>query len=167
MELTLANGAGEVMSVEWVEQSPGVYIGSDLALEANVTGIENVTGTQSFDKIQGDKESNEILGLGGDDLLGGGGGSDWLDGGFADDYLLSDPDRALDTLFGGPGIDQVWGWKTACSKPPPTVPPTLVSLQDELTVVVATVDPDAVTSTTKTPRDGPCSAEEAELSGHG
>ena len=56
--------------------------------------IENVTGTDAPDVIEGDANANILIGGRGDDVLIGGAGDDTLIGG-----------RGADTLIGGDGID--------------------------------------------------------------
>ena len=79
----------------------------------SLTDIENVIGSAGDDVFLGDDTANELIGLGGDDVLsgfggddtlGGIGGSDTLNGGADDDTFLSDGD---DTIDGDDGIDTV------------------------------------------------------------
>jgi Ca2+-binding RTX toxin-like protein len=51
------------------------------------SSIENVTGSNFLDAIQGDGNANVIRGLGGDDIIEGMGGADTLEGGEGIDYL--------------------------------------------------------------------------------
>jgi Ca2+-binding RTX toxin-like protein len=76
--------------------------------EAKVSGIENVTGTDQADVIQGDGDDNTLLGNGGDDVLQGGAGADYLDGGAGKDRFVSfGGDHVTDEIHGGDGIDTV------------------------------------------------------------
>ena len=59
-----------------------------------ISGVENVTGTNFDDWIGGDDGANRLLGGGGDDRLLGGRGNDYLEGG-----------AGADTLEGGRGDD--------------------------------------------------------------
>jgi Ca2+-binding RTX toxin-like protein len=77
-------------------------------VEATVTGIENVTGTDQSDVILGDEDANQLIGNGGDDVLQGGAGLDYLDGGDGKDRFVSyGGDRVADEIHGGGGIDTV------------------------------------------------------------
>jgi len=63
-----------------------------------LSGIENVTGGNSGDWLQGDDAANTLDGGNGNDVLTGGSGNDWLMGGNGDD-----------TLEGGAGADYMNG----------------------------------------------------------
>ena len=101
----LANQPGTVRSV--------LFTGEDIQevfasyLEANISLIENVTGTRQRDFIQGNNGDNTILGMDGNDTLVPGGGRDLVDGGAGDDFIESFGDGVLDEIFGGEGIDTV------------------------------------------------------------
>ena len=87
--------------------------------------IENLTGSNMKDDLDGDANPNVLKGLGGDDELTGAGGADTLEGGAGDDMLNGDAgedklsggagDDTLnggddaDTLTGGPGNDDLSG----------------------------------------------------------
>ncbi|MFM2389352.1 MAG: hypothetical protein RLZZ437_907, partial [Pseudomonadota bacterium] len=59
-----------------------------------LTSIENLTGTEGNDALEGDGQANVLSGGRGNDTLTGGAGDDMLSGG-----------RGADALFGGDGID--------------------------------------------------------------
>jgi Ca2+-binding RTX toxin-like protein len=74
--------------------------------------IENVTGTEYSDRIEGDAGNNQLIGLagndtlignGGNDTLSSGAGNDSLEGGAEDDTLENS--GGADTLKGGKGND--------------------------------------------------------------
>jgi Ca2+-binding RTX toxin-like protein len=76
--------------------------------------IENLSGTNFFDRLYGDEKDNLIWGNGGDDVLSGNGGRDNLRGGYGNDRLYGGIDD--DTLTGGAGadvLDGAAGWDTA------------------------------------------------------
>ena len=84
--------------------------------EETATGIENVTGTDLRDIINGNAQANVIIGgrerdtlggLGGDDTIRGGAGRDNIGGGSGDDDLAGGNDK--DTIFGGAGRDKIRG----------------------------------------------------------
>lgn len=91
------DGGGGIDTASYELASNGVVI--DLSLDvptATVTAdvnvdvlinIENITGSNFADIIQGDDEDNFIFGGQGDDRLNGGAGSDRLDGGDGNDFL--------------------------------------------------------------------------------
>lgn len=73
--------------------------GISITMGSNVLGdthasIENITGTQFEDDVNGDTGANVLKGLAGYDFLAGGAGNDTLEGGAGED-----------TLEGGDGID--------------------------------------------------------------
>ena len=71
-----------------------------------LSGVENVIGSNSDDSIRGDGGANTILGGDGADNLSGGGGNDLLDFGDGNEYFLRDGAVAsADTLIGGAGND--------------------------------------------------------------
>jgi len=70
-------------------------------------GLEDLTGSQFDDRLQGDNGANVIDGGSGDDTLTGRGGSDTLFGGEDDDALLGG--SGDDILNGGPGADIIDG----------------------------------------------------------
>ncbi|MBJ7252615.1 MAG: Hint domain-containing protein, partial [Acetobacteraceae bacterium] len=82
-----------------------------------LSGVENVIGSNSDDSIRGDGGANTILGGDGVDSLVGGGGNDWLDFGAGNDmfeYLTSGVDGNL-TLLGGTGTNELnlgEGWSS-------------------------------------------------------
>jgi serralysin len=65
--------------------------------------IENLSGSDYDDALQGDANANALYGQGGNDVLKGGGGADKLYGGAGDDLLNSD--AVGDLLDGGTGND--------------------------------------------------------------
>jgi Ca2+-binding RTX toxin-like protein len=95
--VTLAED-GEAGSTTMLGPS-GVVIGPNFVLEDQLIAIENITGSNSTDRIQGNSEDNHFKGLAGNDLLFGGGGTDILNGG-----------SGQDDLTGGPGADTFRVW---------------------------------------------------------
>ena len=75
--------------------------------EAEITGIENVTGSSVSDIIIGDRKDNVLRGGDGDDLLSGETGFDKLFGDAGNDVFESWNDGATDTIDGGSGIDTI------------------------------------------------------------
>lgn len=71
----------------------GTLTGAD-GLVSEVSGIEDVTGSQSTDRIVGGDSGGWLTGLGGDDVIIGGAGADTLTSG-----------EGADTLTGGAGAD--------------------------------------------------------------
>ena len=71
-----------------MEIFPGDYVSGTEVAEANVIGIENVTGTEAPDQIRGNGAANILRGMGGNDTLEGGGGADTLEGGRHDDTYV-------------------------------------------------------------------------------
>ena len=72
------------------------------------TGFVNVIGSSSGDTLIGDDTlGNELLGLGGNDILTGKGGADMLKGGAGNDTLNGG--EGNDVLDGGPGGDRLNG----------------------------------------------------------
>ncbi len=69
--------------------------------------IENLVGSDNYDLLVGNAESNELYGMGGDDLLIGNDGDDYLDGGNYADRLYGD--GGADHLLGGSGNDELYG----------------------------------------------------------
>lgn len=73
-----------------------------------ITGIEHLSGSEFADTITGDNiRSNQLFGLGGDDLIDGGSGNDFLLGQEGNDSLYGGNGR--DILRGGPGADLLDG----------------------------------------------------------
>ena len=85
-----------------VNLATGVGSGGD-AQGDTLSGIENLTGSNSADNLTGDNNSNTLMGNGGNDVLIGGVGQDVLDGGDGVDYL--EGGAGADRLIGGAGID--------------------------------------------------------------
>ncbi len=67
--------------------------------------IENVSGSNHDDILEGDENANVLYGEAGNDVLKGGGGADTLRGGGGSDQLNSDGD---DNLDGGAGVDTAY-----------------------------------------------------------
>ncbi|MEM7670610.1 MAG: PA14 domain-containing protein, partial [Pseudomonadota bacterium] len=88
---------GRVLVDDSVISSPGA------ALEDQLTGVENVIGTNHADIIQGDQADNALSAAAGDDDLRGGAGNDTLWGGEGNDMLAGG--TGDDTLVGGDGDD--------------------------------------------------------------
>ncbi|WP_448561445.1 peptidylprolyl isomerase [Trichothermofontia sp.] len=76
---------------------------ADLRGARALNGNDQVTGSSSYDVIQGNQGNDTLTGLGGDDFLRGGKDNDLLLGGEGNDTLIGD--RGTDTLTGGPGND--------------------------------------------------------------
>ena len=70
-------------------------------------GVENITGSDFGDIINGDNNANLFYGGAGDDWLFGKGGNDTLKGGEGDDVLRGQ--SGSDTLIGGKGMDRLVG----------------------------------------------------------
>jgi len=104
----------------------GHATGDTLVMNAGVSTIENVTGSDGFgDTISGDSRANRLIGLGGNDWMDGRGGDDVLVGGNGNDTLIGgDGADALagedgndrleggagkDVLAGGAGVDELFG----------------------------------------------------------
>lgn len=84
-----------------------------LAVGGAALAHELVRGTEGPDELAGDRHSNRVVGLGGDDSLRGRGGSDDLRGGEGNDVLRSGRSGAFgsrDVAFGGPGDDKFYGF---------------------------------------------------------
>ena len=75
--------------------------------EGRLYQIEWVVGSNHDDDITGNTETNELYGLGGDDILDGGIGNDILDGGVGNDTLKGG--SGFDYLYGGEGDDTLIG----------------------------------------------------------
>ena len=69
--------------------------------------VENVTGTDRDDYLQGSDANEEFRGGAGNDILRGGGGVDTLHGGVGNDWLNGD--AGDDALHGGEGDDWLIG----------------------------------------------------------
>ncbi len=72
-----------------------------------LSGIENLTGSNYSDSLTGDGSDNRILGLNGTDTLAGLDGADTLDGGAGDDGIFGG--QGHDVLAGGIGRDALAG----------------------------------------------------------
>ena len=81
----------------------GAFTGS----AANITGFENVYGSEQTDVITGDGLANVLVGLGGRDTIHGGGGNDVLWGLLDRDSLMGG--GGDDTLYGGADNDRMEG----------------------------------------------------------
>jgi serralysin len=96
----------------YVSYAPGIVGGFTIA---NGVIIENATGGDGNDTINGNSAANLLLGNDGDDILtgyggndtlgGGSGGSDTLDGGSGDDLIFAS--EGGDSISGGDGYDVV------------------------------------------------------------
>jgi Ca2+-binding RTX toxin-like protein len=76
--------------------------------DVELTGIENVIGTNYDDDIYGNEVANALSGNGGNDVLVGNAGDDILDGGFGNDKINGG--IGADTLSGGSGQDTFYFW---------------------------------------------------------
>jgi len=115
---TNADGLAESVgaaSEGWFVNLLGGFVIDGYGNFGNVTGIENVSGSELADNIRGDNNDNVLSGLGGDDTLVGNGGNDILDGGDGDDLIRGDQltytggPFGNDTLIGGGGNDLMRG----------------------------------------------------------
>lgn len=72
-----------------------------------LTGITNLTGSNSIDALSGNDQANVLRALGGNDLLNGHGGADVMEGGAGNDtyYVDSGDDKVVEAF--GQGSDQV------------------------------------------------------------
>lgn len=112
----LAGGDGvDTLSYQGSSQSVTVftefgraYVGPlGTGSEDQVSGFENIIGSDYRDQLEGDAGSNLLMGGGGDDDLRGNGGADTLDGGDgADRFLLTDRSESF-VILGGEGKDQL------------------------------------------------------------
>ncbi|HVL80204.1 MAG TPA: calcium-binding protein [Actinomycetota bacterium] len=117
----LTGGAG-IDSASYSQAAGGVTVDLAVASAQNtggdgsdqLSGIENLTGSDHADTLKGDGGSNNLRGKGGNDTLLGGGGNDTLfghegintlDGQGGDDVLYGG--SSDDTLTGGDGNDTV------------------------------------------------------------
>lgn len=106
---TLYGGEG-TDTADYTDSSEGVQV--SLQMHAGTGGtaegdklyeIENLSGSDHDDTLEGDANGNSLWGNAGNDLLKGGGGADKLYGGAGDDTLNSD--GWADFLDGGAGND--------------------------------------------------------------
>ena len=98
-----ANGDGlaeiaPTMTGRWLVFLAAEYVEDGYGNVGEVTGVENVSGSELGDDILGDENANRLAGQGGDDVLFGRGGDDDLSGGDGDDIL-----------HGGTGVDRFDG----------------------------------------------------------
>lgn len=97
------DGQGGIDIVVYVNSVSGVSInlatGSAQGGDAEgdqLTGIEELAGTNSSDSLTGSVEANRLFGFAGNDIINGGGGDDLINGG-----------SGGDTLSGGAGTDSL------------------------------------------------------------
>jgi Ca2+-binding RTX toxin-like protein len=108
----LIGGAGnDTLSYERVA-SVNVDLAAGTSVKAggqgdDISGFENVIGSNGADTILGDGGANTLIGLGGNDSIDGRAGDDFIDGGQGDDTLLGGVGN--DTVLGGAGNDIVDG----------------------------------------------------------
>src|SRR5262245_17059216 len=102
---TLTGGDGSD-TVSYYAMSAGVlvylYLGSD-SEGAHLSGIENITGSNYNDYMDGDAGANIINGGDGNDYMDGGAGDDTLYGGNGNDTMYGQ--LGHDTMYGGNGDD--------------------------------------------------------------
>ena len=86
--------------------------------QQEISDIENLRGSEHYDRLNGNRGPNRLEGLGGRDNLYGRGGNDVLKGGSGDDNLYGGTDNdvlhgdsGMDELLGEEGIDQLYGGK--------------------------------------------------------
>ena len=72
-----------------------------------LTGIEELWGSNRGDVLRGNHTANRLFGNGGNDQVYGGGGNDFLRGGMDADSLFGDGGK--DVLFGDMGVDELLG----------------------------------------------------------
>ena len=109
------DGGGGVDTVNYQNSTAGVRVNLNATIQNGgfaagdqLTGVENVTGSQSHgDSLIGNGFANILNGLGGSDTISGGGGADTLKGGDDDDLLSGGIDGYDDMVLGGAGIDTV------------------------------------------------------------
>jgi Ca2+-binding RTX toxin-like protein len=70
----------------------------------NIVNVENVAGTEGWDRITGNDADNLLLGFGSSDELLGGAGNDTIDGGDGEDRIVGGAGN--DHLWGGTGADE-------------------------------------------------------------
>ncbi len=121
-----SSNAAVTVNLETGQSTGGHAQGDTIVRVSNVSTIENLIGSQSYnDTLTGDSRSNRLYGLGGNDTLDGrvgndlvvgGLGNDTVRGGDGDDFLYGDEgDDTLrggngnDTSFGGTGVDDMSG----------------------------------------------------------
>jgi trimeric autotransporter adhesin len=76
---------------------------------AGLSSVENAIGSNYNDTITGDRQHNQLSGLGGNDTLNGEAGNDTLDGGTGNDIINGG--EGFDTLISGGGADILAGGK--------------------------------------------------------
>lgn len=109
------DGRGGVDTVIYQNSTAGVRVNLNTTVQNGgfaagdqLTGVENVTGSQSHgDSLIGNSFANILNGLGGNDTISGGGGTDTLTGGEGNDTLNGGIDGYDDMVSGGAGIDTV------------------------------------------------------------
>jgi Ca2+-binding RTX toxin-like protein len=108
----LVGGAGnDTLSYERVA-SVNVDLAAGTSVKAggqqdDISGFENVIGSNGADTILGDGGANTLIGLSGNDSIDGRAGDDFIDGGQGDDTLLGGVGN--DTVLGGLGNDIIDG----------------------------------------------------------
>ena len=80
---------------------------------ADMTEVENLTGSPGSDTLTGSLEANVIMGLGGDDTIDGGAGNDTLNGGPGKDTVSGGAGNDAIVVFSGEGPDTVDDWDVA------------------------------------------------------
>jgi Ca2+-binding RTX toxin-like protein len=124
------NGGGGIDTASYAHASGGVNVDLRFGFASgsdgndSLTSIENVTGSEFDDTINGDGSGNVLSGLGGNDFIQGQGGNDIIYGGDGDDTLRGDAaensltvsgddilygEGGNDGLRGGLGNDQLYG----------------------------------------------------------
>ncbi len=96
VDITLTSGAAS-----------GTAISGGHADGDNLSGIENLIGSDFGDELRGDANDNVIYGLDHHDDIYGGDGNDTLYGGGGIDYMYGQ--NGTDTLYGGDNFDQMSG----------------------------------------------------------
>ena len=108
---TIDGGAGSD-TASYVFDTAGVSVDLDRQRATDGWGdrdtlvsIENATGSEFADTLEGDDGANVLTGLGGDDTIDGGAGNDVIDAGGGDDIIDWAIGDGSDTIDGGAATD--------------------------------------------------------------
>jgi Ca2+-binding RTX toxin-like protein len=97
-----------------INQNQGVSV--NLLNNSNIVSVENLTGSNLYDRLSGSDVANTINGLAGNDTIDGRGGNDTLrgdagrdvmSGGTGNDWVYGGSEN--DTISGDSGADRLWG----------------------------------------------------------
>lgn len=105
---TAGAAAGGTVTADYFYSLTNPLTGEDIVFGhtqtvAELSNIENATGSNYNDVINGNSAANVLNGLGGNDTIFGGGGNDTINGGAGDDKIIGGTGR--DILTGGSGHD--------------------------------------------------------------